>query len=173
MASSLQRCRGYQASQAHPVKATKNFCAIAEETRQVTFPKLIVMATLTSPLGRSISRETYLTEIKAAIADLSTRNRNILVYYGEPDLTLQFSKTMYHTLNEEGQLCALVDGEGLKSHTASPPEAGLSLLRSSFREGGVDFSYCDIAYWRYWSARYPHIAINAAEFSQIISRADQ
>ncbi|MEO0533337.1 MAG: tetratricopeptide repeat protein [Cyanobacteria bacterium P01_A01_bin.123] len=131
------------------------------------------METPPKQLERVICRDTYLSEIQSAIAELGSHNRNILVYYGEPDHTWQLSKSLYRTLSEQGHLCALVDGEGLKSHASSQLDEGLSQLRSKLGKGGIDFSCYDIAYWCYWSARYPQLAIDSVEFSQKMSQADK
>lgn len=124
-------------------------------------------------LDRAIPRDAYLRDIETAIAGLGQRNRNILVYYGEPSLTWNLSRSLYRTLNEQGLLCARVDGAGLKANTASALEKGLLLLRQKLGEGRVDFSCYDIAYWCYWSALNPHLAIDSVEFTQKMSRADK
>jgi tetratricopeptide (TPR) repeat protein len=124
-------------------------------------------------LDRAIPRDAYLKDIETAIADLGQHNRNILVYYGEPSLTWNLSRSLYRTLNKQGRLCTRVDGAGLKAQTVSALETGLRLLRNELGQGGVDFSCYDIAYWCYWSALNPHLAIDSVEFTQKMSRANK
>lgn len=114
----------------------------------------------------------YFTNIQQSIEQLGRRNRNILVYYGESALTSQLSRALHNQLRKQGQLCAFVDGVGLKENTASPMEKGPALLRSALK-GGIDFSCYDIAHWCYWSAVNPELAIDSVEFSKKMSRADK
>ncbi|MGC1308640.1 MAG: tetratricopeptide repeat protein [Phormidesmis sp.] len=114
----------------------------------------------------------YLNDIYGAIAQLGQKNRNILVYYGEPALTSRLSRALHNQLLEQGQLCAFVDGVGLKEHTESPLERGPLLLRSDLG-GGIDFSCYDIAYWCFWVAQNPMQAIDSVEFAKKMSRADK
>ena len=131
------------------------------------------MALSTGQFGKSLSRTSYLADIEAEIAQLGHSTRNILVCYGEPEYTWQFSKTLCHALRERGQLCAFVDGEGLTTQTASALENGLSLLRYELGKGGIDFSCYDIAHLCYLSALNPHHAINSFESTRKMSQADK
>lgn len=120
----------------------------------------------------ALVRSSYFTNIQTGIDRLGRKNRNILVYYGEPTLTSQLSRALHSLLCERGQLCAFVDGVGLKENTASPVEKGPALLRAALR-GEIDFSCYDIAHWCYWAAVNPELAIDSVEFSKKMSRTDK
>ena len=120
----------------------------------------------------TLEKSPYFTNIQQGIEQLGRKNRNILVYYGEPELTSQLSRALHNQLQEQGQLCAFVDGVGLKENTASPMERGPVLLRREL-SGAIDFSCYDIAHWCYWSAMNPELAIDSVELSRKMSRADK
>ena len=124
-------------------------------------------------LTRILDRSTYLAEIDIKLAELGERNHNVLVYYGEAELTYELSKSLHHSLRKQGQLCALVDGTGLRTKTKTPEVKGLALLRDSLGKGKIDFSCFDIAYWVYWSHLNPELAIDSVEFSKQMGRADK
>ena len=126
-----------------------------------------------SKLAHLLDRTSYIDTIKAEIGKLGRKNRNILVYYGEPQLTWQLGQTLHRKFKDEGRLCALVDGEGLQANAETPLEEGLKLLCQQLRTGNIDFSCYDIAYWCYWMTRYPELAIDSVEFSKQMSRAEK
>ena len=125
------------------------------------------------PLDSLILRDADLAVVHDGITQLGERNRNILVFYGDPNHTWRFGKRLYREFAEQDYLCALIDGEGLTDNTASPLEKGLLLLRSHLGAGSIDFSCYDIAYWCYWSALNPHSAVDTIEFTQKMSQADK
>ena len=93
-----------------------------------------------SDLTDTLAQPAYLTDVQVGIANLGRKNRNIFVYYGEPWLTSRLSRALHDQLFEQGQLCAFVDGAGLRENTASPLERGPMLLRRALAKGEIDFS---------------------------------
>ncbi|MDB9529789.1 hypothetical protein PN498_27630 [Oscillatoria sp. CS-180] len=123
-------------------------------------------------LKRLISRESYIKDVEEAVEGLGRHNRNILVYYGPPSITWDLAKNVYRSLKAQGYACALLDGVGLERFSTPSLEEGLQELRRELGASGVDCSCYDIAYWCYWAARHPGLAVDSTDFSQRMQRAD-